>query len=108
MVCESCNSRCENTKNHSNDGSDHSNNRSCQFQPQFENKIYLCKKCHSNGRRIVVKLRNHSSTSSDTAWIGIAKNAWNGYFIDCAYCGNIYKSRQYWFGNKMPEETSVM
>lgn len=107
MICESCSARCENTKDHSNTGMEHRNDKPCQYQQQFDNKIYLCKKCHLNGRRIVVKLKNHSE-NTDTAWVGIAKYAWNGYSIDCPFCGEIYKSRQYWYGNKTPEETSVM
>eukprot|EP00116_Pleurobrachia_bachei_P008041 sb/3468303/ len=33
------------------------------------------------------------------------KLAW--YVIECDECGVIYRSRQYWFGNKTPEQESV-
>lgn len=29
------------------------------------------------------------------------------YTINCPYCGEIYRSRQYWYGNKSPEDTVV-
>jgi zinc finger FYVE domain-containing protein 1 len=106
MVCESCNCLCENTKDHASNGTEHHNGKICQYQQHFDNKIYLCKKCQQNGRRVIVKLKNQSS--GDPAWVGIAKYAWNGYTIDCPYCGEIYRSRQYWYGNKAPESDSVI
>jgi zinc finger FYVE domain-containing protein 1 len=29
------------------------------------------------------------------------------YVIECPYCGEIYRSRQYWYGNKNPEDAAV-
>jgi zinc finger FYVE domain-containing protein 1 len=29
------------------------------------------------------------------------------YVIECLYCGEIYRSRQYWYGNKNPEDAAV-
>lgn len=106
MVCESCNKRCENTVDHSKDGVEHKSSNTCTFQPQFDNKMYLCKYCDAGGRKVVVRLKNHNS--NETAWIGIAKFAWTGYIIDCPNCGEIFRSRQYWYGNKSPENVCVL
>lgn len=109
MVCEACNQRCENTKNHTQDGIEHKNESACQYQQILNNKIYLCKKCHlnGNGRRVVII----NDSIGDSAWLGIAKYAWSlgGTQIqklDCAHCGEIYRAK--WYGNKSPEETCVL
>jgi len=31
----------------------------------------------------------------------------DSYVIECPYCGEIYRSRQYWYGNKNPEDAAV-
>lgn len=67
--------------------------------------IYICKKCHSNGNEVIVSSR--TQTQSDKAWYGLAKYAWSGYVIECPHCGEIYRSRQYWYGNKNPEDDAV-
>lgn len=46
-------------------------------------------------------------TSTESSWYGLAKYAWSGYVIECPKCGEIYRSRQYWYGNKNPEDTAV-
>lgn len=109
MVCEACNQRCENTKNHVKDGVEHKNESACQYQQPLNNKIYLCKKCHMNDRgRQVVRIND---AVGDSAWMGIAKYAWNlsGTQIqklDCPSCGEIYRAK--WYGNKSPEEVCVL
>lgn len=105
MVCEACNQRCEETKDHSKDGTEHKNHRECQYQPQLDNKIYLCKRCHLNGRSSIVKINN----SNDPSWLGIAKYAWSMGSIqtlECLVCGEIYRAK--WYGNKSPEEVCVL
>lgn len=37
--------------------------------------------------------------ADQSSWYSFAKNAWTGYTIDCTRCGEIYRSRQYWYGN---------
>lgn len=46
-----------------------------------------------------------SIPNSVSPWYGLAKFVWSGYTIECPNCGEIYTSRQYWYGNKTPEES---
>lgn len=109
MVCEACNQRCENTKDHKKDGIEHKNDSACIYQQQLNNKIYLCKKCHLNGNiRRIVRIND---SNGDSAWMGIAKYAWSlgGTQIqklDCQHCGEIFRAK--WYGNKSPEEICVL
>lgn len=48
-----------------------------------------------------------SYEEGESPWSGYAKLAWSGYVIECDQCGVIYRSRQYWYGNKPPELDSV-
>lgn len=95
-----CFGRCENTRDHIKDGSDHSNSSACTYQQQLKNKIYLCKKCHLERRRSVVKISNANGDWL-SSW-GIGANS----KIDCPLHGEIYRSR--WYGNKSPEEICVL
>lgn len=109
MVCEACNQRCENTKDHTKDGIEHKNDSACQYQQTLNNKVYLCKKCHMNGNgRKVVKIND---CGGDSAWMGLAKYAmsFGGMQIqklDCVHCGEIFRAK--WYGNKSPEEICVL
>lgn len=77
----------------------------CRYQHQYENLVYICKKCHSNGNEVEVTKR--IQTQNDNSWYGLVKYAWSGDVIECPHCGEIYRSRQYWYGNKNPEEFAV-
>ncbi|XP_034490869.1 zinc finger FYVE domain-containing protein 1-like isoform X2 [Drosophila innubila] len=103
--CESCSRRCQRSMGHVSDGEPHFNTQPCNYQHQYENKLYLCKACYNNGKEIVVSIRAQSQT--DTAWSGLAKYVWKGDVIECPYCGEIYRARQYWYGNKSPESSVV-
>ncbi|XP_070067463.1 zinc finger FYVE domain-containing protein 1 isoform X5 [Drosophila virilis] len=103
--CESCSRRCQRSMGHVSDGESHFNTQPCNYQHQYENKLYLCKACYNNGKEIVVSIRAQSQT--DTAWSGLAKYVWKGDVIECPYCGEIYRARQYWYGNKSPEASVV-
>ncbi|XP_017853348.1 zinc finger FYVE domain-containing protein 1 isoform X2 [Drosophila busckii] len=103
--CESCSRRCQRSMGHVSDGEPHYNGQHCNYQHQYENKLYLCKACYNNGKEIVVSIRAQSQT--DTAWSGLAKYVWKGDVIECPYCGEIYRARQYWYGNKSPEASVV-
>lgn len=52
-------------------------------------------------------MSSHVQTSNESSWYGLARYAWSGYVIECPNCGEIYRSRQYWYGNKEPEDTAV-
>ncbi|XP_074601451.1 zinc finger FYVE domain-containing protein 1-like isoform X2 [Brevipalpus obovatus] len=103
--CLSCGVRCNQSMNHIRDGLSHGTNQNCRYQHQFDNKIYTCSACYANGEpvRVVPK----SVASNDPPILGLAKYAWSGYVLECSRCGIIYRSRQYWYGNKDPLETCV-
>lgn len=69
----------------------------CKFQCQYENLTYICKRCYKNGKEIEVNRRYYEEDQD--SWYSFAKNVWSGYVINCPNCGEIYKSRQYWYGN---------
>lgn len=106
-ICESCAKRCQRSMGHINDGEDHDNNELCIYQHQLDNKVYMCKKCHTNGKKVIVIVNSQSQTNTGSTWTGFATYAWKGAVIECPSCGEIYRSRQYWYGNKSPEETAV-
>ncbi|XP_037935303.1 zinc finger FYVE domain-containing protein 1-like isoform X2 [Teleopsis dalmanni] len=103
--CESCNQRCQRSMGHVIDGENHFNKHPCNYQHQYENKVYLCKTCYINGKEIIVTIRTQAQ--NDSSWYGLAKYAWKGPVIECPHCGEIYRARQYWYGNKSPETTAV-
>ncbi|KZC14494.1 PREDICTED: zinc finger FYVE domain-containing protein 1-like [Dufourea novaeangliae] len=105
VKCLSCGCRCSNSMGHLREGIPHSSNTRCRYQHQYENLVYICKKCHSNGNEIQVTKRIQSQ--NDNSWYGLVKYAWAGDVIECPHCGEIYRSRQYWYGNKNPEDFAV-
>lgn len=105
VYCKSCKARCSNSMNHEKDSIPHISSNNCIYQHQFENKILLCKSCFERGFKIEVSPK--SMESNDSSLIGFAKYAWSGYILECAKCGVIYRSRQYWYGNQHPWETCV-
>ncbi|XP_076243838.1 zinc finger FYVE domain-containing protein 1 [Calliopsis andreniformis] len=105
VKCLSCGCRCSNSMGHLREGKPHSSNSRCRYQHQYENLIYICKKCHSNGNEVQVTKR--IQTQNDNSWYGLVKYAWSGDVIECPHCGEIYRSRQYWYGNKDPEDFAV-
>ncbi|KAG5678161.1 hypothetical protein PVAND_007855 [Polypedilum vanderplanki] len=102
VTCEGCFQRCENTRDHIKDGQEHSNSAACIYQQQLNNKIYLCKRCHLENRRSVVKINNANGDWLTKYTWGIGANS----KIDCVRHGEIYRSR--WYGNKNPEEICVL
>ncbi|XP_065082334.1 zinc finger FYVE domain-containing protein 1-like isoform X1 [Ochlerotatus camptorhynchus] len=103
--CKSCDVRCQLSMGHLETKEDHRCAGPCKYQHQYENKVYLCNKCHVNGRQVVVNIK--TQTSNDSSWLGLAKYAWSGSVIECPHCGEIYRSRQHWYGNKSPEQAAV-
>ncbi|KAL7400382.1 hypothetical protein ABVT39_011106 [Epinephelus coioides] len=104
-VCLSCNIRCKNGMNHLRDRVPHMADGLCQYAHQFNNKVLICKRCYEGGREVIVLPK--TSASTDNPWFGLAKYAWSGYVLECASCGVIYRSRQYWMGNQDPESGVV-
>ncbi|XP_065661273.1 zinc finger FYVE domain-containing protein 1 [Hydra vulgaris] len=104
-VCQSCKLRCELSMNHEEDKVPHHTSQRCIYQAQFENKVYVCKICHEKGLDCMVCPK--TTENQDSPLIGLAKYAWSGYVLECPQCGVIYRSRQYWYGNRDPVENSV-
>lgn len=103
--CLSCNARCIRSMNHHIDHIQHEpeKGKNCQFQHQYENKVYLCKQCYfKSGKNIIVVPK--TSASSDSTWLGFAKYVWSGYVLECPNCGIIYRSHEYWYGNQDIEQ----
>lgn len=73
-------------------------NREERNQNQFENKVYLCKLCYLNGLEVVVKITTQAQNKA--SWTGLARFVWSGSVIGCPNCGEIHRSRQYWYGNR--------
>lgn len=104
--CLSCKARCQKSMNHENDESSaHHSDVRCQYQAQFDNRIFTCRACYERGKQNLVVPKMCSS--NDSSWLGFAKYAWSGYVLECPGCGVIYRSRQYWFGNEDPVKTVV-
>ncbi|XP_075232834.1 zinc finger FYVE domain-containing protein 1-like isoform X2 [Lycorma delicatula] len=99
-VCLSCEVRCQCSMGHISEGTPHMSLQKCRYQHQYGNIIYICKQCHTNGKEVVVTPQYTSS--NDTSWFSLAK-----YVIECPNCGEIYRSRQFWYGNNGPEAAAV-
>ncbi|XP_020292298.1 zinc finger FYVE domain-containing protein 1-like isoform X2 [Pseudomyrmex gracilis] len=97
VKCLSCDAGCINSMGHLSEGKPHTSNASCKFQCQYENSVYICKKCQTNGNEVEVTKRYQESDQS--TWYKFAPTIWSGYTINCPNCGEIYKSNQYWYGN---------
>ncbi|CAH0392795.1 unnamed protein product [Bemisia tabaci] len=104
-TCLSCEKRCERSMGHVKEGVSHHCSCKCRYQHQYDNCVYVCKACHTNGQEVVVKPKYVSS--SDSSWFAFAKYAWSGYVIECPFCGEIYRSRQFWYGNNEPDAVAV-
>ncbi|KAL1131288.1 hypothetical protein AAG570_010906 [Ranatra chinensis] len=105
-VCLSCSARCQYSMGHlTSSAQPHFSSKKCRYQHQYENIVYICKQCYKNGDEVIVTPRY--GTSTEGSWFGLAKYAWSGYVIECPNCGEIYRSRQYWYGNSPPDVAAV-
>ncbi|XP_075043190.1 zinc finger FYVE domain-containing protein 1-like [Mixophyes fleayi] len=105
LRCLSCRSRCKNRMNHLKDSVPHQADGLCQFAHEYNNKVLICTQCYESGREMLVVPKTVAST--DSPWMGLAKYAWSGYVLECRVCGIIYRSRQYWYGNRGPDGSIV-
>lgn len=62
--------------------------------------------CLKRGIKNVVK-RSYQS-ANESSWSSYLNYVWSGYILECPRCGEIYRSRQHWYGNKTPEECGVV
>ncbi|OAF71834.1 Zinc finger FYVE domain-containing protein 1 [Intoshia linei] len=97
FACSSCNGTCCRGTNHL--GS-HRSLTKCKYNISFDNKILYCKHCYNNNKYITVVPK--AMSKQDNTWVGLVKYAWTGYVLECTFCGIIYHSRKYWFGNPDP------
>ncbi|XP_077302675.1 zinc finger FYVE domain-containing protein 1-like isoform X2 [Arctopsyche grandis] len=98
VSCEACQSPCSLPMGHESDGLKHTSNEKCRYQRQFNNKELICRTCQQKVKWI---------EPTEESWLSIARPVWDSYELHCPKCGPIYKSKQYWFGNKSPEDTVV-
>ena len=103
--CLACGARCEKGTNHHLEKVPHLTRQRCKFTHQFDNKVFTCMICFENGDESIVTPK--TSPSNTSAWSGLAQYVWAGYVLECAKCGVIYKSRQYWYGNREPTERAA-
>ncbi|KAL5009073.1 hypothetical protein ScPMuIL_014654 [Solemya velum] len=98
--CLSCGARCTKSMNHIEEDEFHEADKKqiCKYQHQYANKAYLCKHCYLTGKEHIVVPK--TSASTDSSWVGLAKYVWAGDVLECPSCGIIFRSRQYWYGNK--------
>lgn len=68
--------------------------------------VFVLQRCLTNGDKIVVKPSYQSVT--EKSWASLLNYVWSGYVIECRKCGEIYRSRQHWYGNKNPEDSAVI
>ncbi|XP_077522696.1 zinc finger FYVE domain-containing protein 1-like isoform X1 [Amblyomma americanum] len=101
IACIACAARCNKTMNHQDD---HACGTRCQYQHQYNNRVQQCKDCYEKSGREVV-LTPQTAAKNESAMMAWAKFAWSGYVLECPSCGVIYQSRQYWYGNRNPDET---
>ncbi|KAJ8927159.1 hypothetical protein NQ314_020432 [Rhamnusium bicolor] len=87
--CQSCENTCILSMGHKDEGEPHHSAKNCKFQHQYQNCVYLCK------------------TTTNSSWSSYFNYVWSGYVIECPNCGEIYRSRQHWYGNKNPEDSAV-
>ncbi|XP_056648224.1 zinc finger FYVE domain-containing protein 1-like isoform X1 [Diorhabda sublineata] len=103
--CQSCKSNCNLSMGHKDEGNPHHSEQECKFQHQYQNQVYLCKNCYKNGEKTIVKAGYQTTTNSNyMSWLNYV---WSGYVIECPKCGEIYRSREHWYGNKNPEDVAV-
>ncbi|CAH1183817.1 unnamed protein product [Ceutorhynchus assimilis] len=103
--CLSCKEGCRLSMGHKEDGEAHVCLELCKFQHQYQNCVYLCKLCLKNGNRVIVK--PSYQPANEYSWSSYLNFVWSGYLIECPKCGEIYRSRQHWYGNKNPEDDAV-
>ncbi|XP_019754740.1 zinc finger FYVE domain-containing protein 1-like [Dendroctonus ponderosae] len=101
--CKSCSASCVLSTGHKEDDEPHKCNTPCKLQHQYQNFVYLCKKCVRNGEKSTVEPKY----TKDNSWTSYLNLMWSGYVIHCPKCGVIYKSREHWYGNKNPEDCAV-
>ncbi|XP_008191766.2 zinc finger FYVE domain-containing protein 1 isoform X2 [Tribolium castaneum] len=105
-TCLSCGVGCTLSMGHKDDDEPHLNLSNCKLQHQYQNFVYLCKKCYENGRKQVVEPSYQGK--NEQFWSSIISSVWSGYVIECPTCGKIYQSREYWYGNKDPKDEAVV
>ncbi|CAH0560662.1 unnamed protein product [Brassicogethes aeneus] len=104
--CQSCKTGCSLSMGHKEEGEPHFSTQSCKFQHQFQNSVDLCRKCFKSGQKMIVKKSYQSANES--SWSLYINYVWSGYIMECPTCGEIYRSRQHWYGNKNPEDIGVV
>ncbi|BFZ11581.1 hypothetical protein BsWGS_14619 [Bradybaena similaris] len=102
--CLACRARCTLSMNHESEVESHDagQDKLCEYQSSYGNKVFMCKTCLRNKKRVIVVPK--TSCSSDNSWMGLTKYIWSGYVYECSNCGVIYRSRQHWYGNEDEEK----
>ncbi|CAF1662574.1 unnamed protein product, partial [Adineta ricciae] len=100
--CLSCGAKCTLTAKHQQENIPHQCPEQCLYNKELDNEILKCLQCHRNGHDTVV--HGKLTAANDTLVQGIIKYMWSGFVIECPKHGEIYRSRQFWYGNNEPKD----
>jgi zinc finger FYVE domain-containing protein 1 len=103
LICfvNSPRTKCNLAANHQKENIPHHCDEHCSYNKELDNEIMKCVKCDQEGRNTVV-YEKLIATNNGLAE-GIVKYVWSGFVIECPKHGEIFRSRQYWYGNSEPK-----
>ena len=102
VFSSNCRAKCTLTAKHQQEDIPHRCPEQCFYNKELDNEILKCLQCHRNGHDTVV--HGKLTAASDTVVKGIIKYMWSGFVIECPFHGEIYRSRQFWYGNNEPKD----
>ena len=92
------------TANHEKEDVPHQYKPLCIYNKELDNETMKCVKCDREGRDTIVY--GKLIAANDSLVQGIVKYVWSGFVIECPKHGEIYRSRQYWYGNNEPKDVT--
>lgn len=94
--------KCTIAANHQKENIPHQCDKRCSYNKEFDNEVWKCLQCHRDGGDVTVY--GKLITKGDSLVSGLLKYVWSGYVIECPFHGEIYRSRQHWYGNDEPKD----
>jgi zinc finger FYVE domain-containing protein 1 len=90
--------------NHQKENIPHQCDKKCSYNKELDNEVWKCWKCHLEGRDTIVY--GKLITKNDGLIQGLIRYVWSGFVIECLNHGEIYRSRQHWYGNNEPKDVT--
>ena len=103
-VYQSCSTKCTIAANHQNENIPHQCDKKCSYSKDLDNEVLKCLQCNRDGCDTTVY--GKLITKSDDLVQGVIKYVWSGFFIECPYHGEIYRSRKYYYGNNETKDVT--